>query len=92
MKLQPESRPRLRPGCRFSESPGQENVLLIPEGVLNLTGPARAILELCNGARTFAEIVTALQQTYQKATPEQIERETAPYLEKLQERHVVEYS
>ncbi len=86
MALDAESRPRLRPGCRFSEATGQEHVLLIPEGVLKLAGPARKILELCDGQNTLSQIVAALHSLYPTAPREQIERETASYLDRLRER------
>ncbi|HCC57278.1 MAG TPA: pyrroloquinoline quinone biosynthesis peptide chaperone PqqD [Solibacterales bacterium] len=89
--LDPESRPRLRAGCRFSEAPGQDNVLLIPEGLIKLAGPARKILELCDGQRTFAQILSELQCVYPAAPREQMERDTASYLERLRERGAVEY-
>jgi pyrroloquinoline quinone biosynthesis protein D len=41
-----------------------EPVLLYPEGVIELNGTAHAILNLCNGATTVAEIVTALGLEY----------------------------
>lgn len=91
MELSPERRPRLRAGCRFSEAAGQDDVLLIPEGLMKLAGPGRKILELCNGEHTFAQILTALQSVYPDAPIEQIERETTSYLERLRERGAVEF-
>lgn len=89
--LDGDSRPRLRAGCRFSDAPGQENVLLIPEGLMKLVGPARKILELCDGQRNFAQVLTELQSVYPGAPPEQMERDTASYLERLRERGAVEF-
>ena len=43
--------PRLAPGCRLNAAGGPEDLLLIPEGALRLKGPARTIVELCNGDR-----------------------------------------
>ena len=86
-----ESRPRLRPGCRFSEAPDQQHVLLIPEGLMNLAGPGRAILQLCDGRRTFAEILVELQSVYHTAPATQIERETVSFLERLRERGALEF-
>lgn len=87
----PESRPQLRAGCRFSGAAGQENVLLIPEGLIKVAGPGRGILDLCDGKRTFTQIVEALLAVYPKAAMEQISRDTASYLERLRERGAVEY-
>lgn len=91
MRLDPESRPQLRAGCRFSDRPGQEQVLLIPEGLMNLAGPGRKILELCDGKRTLTEVVAELQSIYPAAPLDQIERDTATYLERLCDRGVVEF-
>lgn len=89
--LDAESLPRLRAGCRFSHAHGQENVLLIPEGLMKLAGPARKILELCDGQRTFAQVLTELQCVYPAAPRDQMERDTASYLERLRERGAVEF-
>ena len=91
MSVTAESRPRLRGGCRFSESPGQEEVLLIPEGLIKVAGPGRTVLDLCDGERTFAQILDALCSVYPAAPREQIERDTAAYLEKLRERGALQY-
>ncbi|GAC1431297.1 MAG: hypothetical protein NVSMB62_28380 [Acidobacteriaceae bacterium] len=91
MGIGPESRPRLGAGCRFSEGAGQEHVLLIPEGLIKLAGPGRNILELCDGQHTFAQILASLQTVYRAAPLEQIERDTALYLERLRDRGAVEF-
>src|SRR3979409_904033 len=51
--LDPESVPRLAPGCRLSIGADAEAMLLIPEGALRLIGPGRHIVELCDGERTM---------------------------------------
>ena len=89
--INPDSRPQLRAGCRFSEAAGQENVLLIPEGLMKLVGPGRRILELCDGHHTFAQILAALQSVYTDAPPQQMEQDTASYLERLRERGAVQF-
>ncbi len=91
MEINPESRPQLRAGCRFSEAPGQENVLLIPEGLIKPVGPGRRILELCDGQHTFAQILQALQSVYPGAPSGKIEQDTASYLERLRERGAVQF-
>jgi pyrroloquinoline quinone biosynthesis protein D len=85
------SKPRLAPGCRVSDSPGQSALLLIPEGALQLNGPGVHIVSACNGERTFREIVQLLQQEYGSADPGRIERETADLLERLHLRRVVDF-
>lgn len=91
MTLSPDARPRLRAGCRLSEAPGDEQVLLIPEGLMRLAGPGRKILELCDGERTFSGILAALQSAYPAAPREQMERDTASFLERLRDRGAVEF-
>ena len=83
--------PRLAPGCRLNAAGGPEDLLLIPEGALRLKGPARAIVELCNGQRTLADIVEELQRHYPSAQPARIETEAVALLARLRERGVLEY-
>lgn len=82
---------RLAPGCRLNAAGGPEDLLLIPEGALRLKGPARTIVELCNGERTLADIVEELQRHYPSAQPAKIETEAAALLAHLRERGVLEY-
>jgi pyrroloquinoline quinone biosynthesis protein D len=75
----------------LSTAEGQEDVLLMPERALRLKGPARAIVELCDGARTLREIVEAVQQRYSSGDPKQIETDVVALLASLHDRGVVEY-
>ena len=52
-----DSIPKLAPGCRLHPS---EAVLLVPEGTLNLAGPARDILAQLDGKQNVATIVDKL--------------------------------
>ncbi len=79
--------PRLAPGCRLSAA---QDMLLVPEGAIRLQGPARQILECCDGQRSFGEIVAALQKQF-AGEPARIERETAAFLERLHARQVVSF-
>lgn len=90
MVIDPEVRPRLRKGCRLSEVAGQEDILLVPEGVFKLVGPGRRILELCDGHHSFGQILSALHALHPSAPVDQIERETAAYLDALCGRGAVE--
>ena len=87
----PTSRPRLARGCRISEQAGQESTLLMPEGAMRLNPPGLKILRRCDGQHTFAEIVSALQGDFSSSAPERIAEDTAVFLERLQERRVVDY-
>lgn len=71
---------------------GSEDLLLIPEGALRLKGPARTIVELCDGQRTFAGVVEELQRHYPSAQPARIETEAEALLARLRERGVLEYA
>ena len=64
--IDPNSRPARAPGVRLQlDKVSGEPVLLYPEGVLELNDTAHAILNLCNGATTVSEIVTALAAEYE---------------------------
>lgn len=82
---------RLAPGCRLSATGSSEDLLLIPEGALRLKGPARGILELCNGERTLGDILQELQRRYPSTEPSRIETEAAALLARLRDRGVLEY-
>lgn len=89
----PESNrvPRLAPGCRLNAVGSPEDLLLIPEGALRLKGPARTIVELCNGERTLSEIFAELQRHYPSAEPARIETEAVALLARLRDRGALEY-
>lgn len=60
-----EDRPRLGRGVRLRWDPVRETQMLLrPEGAVALNAPATAILELCTGERTTAEIIQELQARY----------------------------
>jgi pyrroloquinoline quinone biosynthesis protein D len=89
-ELAPDSVLRLAPGCRLNAAGGTEDLLLIPEGALRLKGPARAIVELCDGQRTTREIVEEVKQRYLSADAARIEIEAAGLLARLRDRGVLE--
>ena len=63
----------------------QQRVLLYPEGVVLLNDTGAAILDLCDGHRTIAEIAAALGERYHcDVTADVIE-----YLSELVERELV---
>jgi pyrroloquinoline quinone biosynthesis protein D len=58
-------RPRLAPGVRLHFDATREAwVLLGPERVLEMEGPASEILRRCDGSRTIAQIVDELAVLY----------------------------
>jgi pyrroloquinoline quinone biosynthesis protein D len=83
--------PRLAPGCRLRVAEGQEDVLLIPEGALRLKGPARAIIELCDGQRALRHILEELTERYPSDDATRIETEVMALLGRLRDRGVLEF-
>jgi pyrroloquinoline quinone biosynthesis protein D len=81
---------RLAPGCRLTEHGAPQDLLLIPEGALRMQGPARRIVELCDGKRPVGEIVEELQRRYGTEDAARIETETVALLTRLRERGVLE--
>jgi pyrroloquinoline quinone biosynthesis protein D len=81
---------RLAPGCRLSDHGAPQDLLLIPEGALKMQGPARKIVELCDGQRSVQEIVGELQHRYGTEDAARIEAETVALLTRLRERGVLE--
>jgi coenzyme PQQ biosynthesis protein PqqD len=89
--LAPDSVLRLAPGCRLSAAGGPEDLLLIPEGALRLKGPARTIVELCDGKRTLPKIVEELKRRYAAEDALRIETEAVALLSRLRDRGVLEH-
>ncbi len=89
-QLSAASQPRLRAGCRLSQSAQQGDVLLIPEGVLRLMGPGRKIVERCDGSRNVGEIVRELQAEFASADPARIETEVHTFLERLHQKGILD--
>ena len=59
------ARPRLAPGVRLHFDAKREAwVLLGPERVIEMEGPASEILRRCDGTRTVAQIVDELAALY----------------------------
>jgi pyrroloquinoline quinone biosynthesis protein D len=85
------SHPRLAAGCRWAEAIGAERMLLFPEGAIRLQGTGREILERCDGQRSVQQIVEELQTLYSMGDPAQIQAEVAGFLEKLQQKRIVDF-
>jgi len=88
--LNDASRPRLATGCRWSGD-GENRTLLFPEGTLRVQQTARAILELCDGERTFGQIVQELRSTYSVADPVKIRQDAIAFLERLRNKRLVDF-
>jgi len=83
------SQPRLAAGCRWGKE-GEDQVVLVPEGMIRLQGTGQSVLELCDGERTFRQIVEALSKRYSTDTAK-IREDVAGFLEALQQKRVVDY-
>ena len=87
---QDSSQPRLASGCRWAGE-GEKRILLFPEGALKLEGTGHAILERCDGQRSFRQIVDELQVLYSASEPEKVRSDVGGFLERLQQKRVVDF-
>ena len=81
--------PKLASGYRLQWEPVQENyVLLYPEGMVQLNDTAAAILGVCNGERSTAQVVTQLETEYET---EGLQDDVISFLSEAVERGWVKY-
>ncbi len=78
--------PRIAPGCRLHPT---DEVLLIPEGALQLSGPSREILQLLDGQRSVRAVVEELLRQYPGAPAEEVRGDVLSLLDRMAERGVV---
>ena len=78
--------PRFAPGCRLHPT---EDVLLIPEGSLNLRGPARDILSHLDGRQSIADIVDELLKQYSGVDGNDMRQDVLGLLERMEQRGLV---
>lgn len=90
MSLENNSQPRLAAGCRWAGE-GSDRTIVFPEGALRLHETARAVLERCDGERTFEQIVLELEAAYVSSDPVKIRQDAAAFLERLREKRVVDF-
>ena len=90
MTPDPNSKPRLAPGVRLSES-NQQRVLLMPERALRLNGPSVEIVQRCDGSHTVQQIVNELQHLYSKAEPKKVESDIIGYLGLLRKERALDF-
>src|SRR3954465_2044457 len=82
-------RPRLAPHVRLTFDPARErHVLLTPEAVTVLNATGAAVLGLCDGTRTVAEIVAELHARYDRVDDDEVR----VFLDRLAARRCVEVS
>ncbi len=86
MPLTPESRPALWRLARLDfDQVRSRPVLLYPEGAVLLNETGKAILELCDGQRTIAEIAQVLGERYRA----DVSADVTEYLSNLAKRELV---
>ncbi|MGZ8236764.1 MAG: pyrroloquinoline quinone biosynthesis peptide chaperone PqqD [Methylobacter sp.] len=65
MTLSPDQHIKFSPTHRLQwEEAQQKNVILYPEGMVELNQSSAEILKLCDGTRNLAEIVKELEQKF----------------------------
>jgi pyrroloquinoline quinone biosynthesis protein D len=73
ISVQSASRPRLSPHVQLTfDRVRERHVLLAPESVLVLNPTGTAILGLCDGRRTVAEIVAELRSRYNRVADDEV--------------------
>jgi pyrroloquinoline quinone biosynthesis protein D len=88
--IDPAARPRLARGVRLRHDEARgEWVLLAPERVVQANAIAVAVLQLCDGQRSFADLVDALAEQY-KADRALIEKDVGRLLSDLGNKRMVE--
>src|SRR5260370_34593830 len=84
------ARPRLAAKARIQiDKVSGEPVLLYPEGVVLLNATAVAIISLCDGTRSFSEILSRLAEDYNVPTSE-LEADVSDYFFKLHQQSLGE--
>ena len=78
--------PILARGCRLHPT---QDVLLMPEGTLELNGPSRDVLARVDGNRDVAAIVRELVQEYEGAQEAEIRTDVLALLVDLKQRGVL---
>ena len=62
------ARPAIAHGMRLQwEAAQAAHVLLYPEGMVKLNGPAGEIMSRCDGVRTVADVVADLERIYKQS-------------------------
>ena len=82
--------PRLAAGYRFQWEEAQQNhVLLYPEGMVQVSDTAAAVLSLCDGERTVQSIVGELEESYET---DGISEDVTQFLEEAEAQGWIKYA
>ena len=83
--------PRLHPKARLQHDDVRgRDVLLYPEGLVALNPTGAEILVLCDGVRSVADVVAALEQRY-GSPGEGVEHDVTAFLDGLAAKGLVTY-
>ena len=81
------ARPQLSAHARLQWDPVREQqVILMPEGVLALNATAAAIVALCDGQRCVSDIVATLSEQYHRA----VDQDVLTFLNRLANRRLLD--
>ena len=83
-------KPALATGCKWGGTE-EAPLVLFPEGAMNVQGTGLAILALCDGLRTFTDIVAELQRQYFGADPQRIHDDATRFLEQMHEKRILDF-
>ena len=86
MAMDMNSIPAMAAGCRLHAT---QDVLLVPEGTLELSGPSRDVLTRVDGKRSVSAIVDELLQEYEGAPEAEVRADVFALLEDLNGRGVL---
>ena len=90
MPVLDSNQPTMALGCKWGGTE-EAPLVLYPEGAMRVHGTGLAILALCDGERTFNDIVEELKRQYFGADPQRIRAEAATFLEQLHDKRIVDY-
>ena len=89
--LAPTVRPALAAKTRLQvDKVSKEPILLYPEGLIQLNSTGVAILALCDGHRTFQEIVADLAVSYNTSSSE-LQEDVEEFLRDLYSNSLLEF-
>ena len=86
VSMEMNSIPMVVRGCRLHPT---QDVLLMPEGTLELNGPSRDVLARVDGIRNIAAIVQELLQEYEGAPEAEVRTDVLALLKDLKQRGVL---
>jgi len=90
MQIADTSKPVLAVGCKWGGTE-EAPLVLYPEGAMKVHGTSLAILALCDGQRTFVDVVEELQRQYFGADPKRIREDAAKFLEQMHDKRIVDF-